>query len=239
MNVLKKLSALILALLLGFGALALAGCDDKDKDGKTTKTTTASDETTKDTTKEVNANWTIDINDTVKVDSQGLPIEYKLQFKATKNNGTAPVGDFKGSGAVDMKADFSKVAGLPESVVKVSGGVNGTFNASNVSFRVDKVYDDPNANNKDGDDIKPVPLGKMRTEDLKDTDFYGQGTIKFSGNGNLDITATGPTAQGHFDKSANGSEALPFTIKITGATATMTISKLGTFKGTVTGDPIK
>ena len=126
-----KLSALLLALLLTLGALAVTGCNENDNGGNQAKAPTTTEKS-----KEVNANWTIKVNDKHTVDSQGLPIDYTLQFTATKAGGTDPTGSYKGTAHLTVKSDLSKFKGLPQSVIKVMGSIDGQGDDKNLTFKV-------------------------------------------------------------------------------------------------------
>ncbi len=247
-----KLPAFLLALLLALGIFAIAGCNENGTDGKQAKSPATTGQS-----KEVNANWTINVNDKHTIETQGLPIDYALQFTATKAGGTDPTGSYKGTAHFTVKSDFSKLKGLPQSIIKTMGGVDGVGDAKNFTFKVVTFADARKgaANHSSGDSDAPlatlVPPSKTKTtvtlpkpteEDkaVANPDFYSYGFMDMSGMGKLNIEARaigGEHAQYSDQRSAT--DKMSFSMNIVGATVYIDIPKAGRFKGTVTGDPIK
>lgn len=253
MSVVKKLSLPVVVLILALGTISLVGCD-KNQDGNNAQAPT----TTVTSEKEVNANWTIDVNDKHTVDVQGLPIDYTLQFKATKAGGTDPTGTYKGTAHLIVKSDFSKFKGIPQSVIKVMGGVNGQGNANGFTFKVVNFADARKHASETGNSDANAPLatlvppskGKKTSATLPEPtaedkavanpDFYSYGSMKMSGMGSLNAQATGINGEhAQFATQKSASEQVNFSMNIVGATVYIDIPKAGRFKGTVTGDPIK
>ncbi|HEY3373756.1 MAG TPA: hypothetical protein VGK02_01670 [Candidatus Aquicultor sp.] len=248
----KKLSALLLALLLALSILTVVGCKEAEKGGKAAKATTTTGKS-----KEVNANWTINVNDKHTIESQGLPIDYTLKFTATKAGGTDPIGTYRGTARLTIKADFSKFKGIPQSVIKVMGGVNGEGDAKDFTFKVVNFSDAQKSNSgksSSGDTVTLatlVPPGKgskttntlpkPTAEDkaVANPDFYSFGYMDIKGRGSLNIKAKGIRGeQAQYSDQKAASDKISFSMNIVGATVYIDIPKAGRFKGTVTGDPI-
>ncbi|MHB8841453.1 MAG: hypothetical protein ACYC56_06660 [Candidatus Aquicultor sp.] len=247
-----KLSAFLLALLLILGVFAVTGCNENGKDGKQAKAPATTEKS-----KEVNANWTINVNDKHTIETQGLPIDYSLQFTATKAGGTDPTGFYKGTAHFTVKSDFSKLKGLPQSIIKTMGGVDGKGDAKNFTFKIITFADARKGAASHGSvdsDFTPatlVPPSKTKTtatlpepteEDkaVANPDFYSFGYMEMNGMGKLNIEAKaigGEHAKYSDQKSAT--DKVAFSMNIVGATVYIDIPNGGRFKGTVTGDPIK
>lgn len=225
----RKLIQFTLVLLFISGAFTALGCGSKTDVPAPDKPKPV-EESKK--SEEINANWTINVNDKITVDSKGLPIKYTLVFAATKNGGTGLTGTYKGTATLTEEADFSKLPGLPNNVIKVGGGINGKMTDSKVNFNMG--WTSP-ADNKDGELAPLVP-----SDDDPNVVFTGSGTFNFSGDASLNVQADAIGGEkGRYYDEAKGKAGLGFKIEINGATAKITIPSIGTFKGTATGEPIK
>lgn len=277
-NAMRKHAAILLALLFTCGSLSIAGCDTKENVAKQQDKQQEKAGSTTTTEKEVNANWTIEVNDKHTVDQKGLPIDYTLQLTATKAGGTDPIGAYKGTARLIVKSDVSKLKGIPQSVMKLMGNIDAVADTKNLKFNVIDFAKAREANSKNskssssGDDDALAPLvpdnkddalaplvpggDKGKTDNSKTTntlpapseedkavsnpDFYSAGTLQMSGTGKFDVKATGVQGESaHVSDQASGSDSVPFSMNIVGATVYIDIPKAGRFKGTVTGDPIK
>ena len=257
MNTTKRLLTFLLVLMLSLGAMALAGCNEKDADQKSSKATTT---TTTEAKEEINANWTIEIDDKLSVEQEGLPIDYTLAVTATKAGGTDPTGSYKGTAHMTMKADFSKFKGLPQSVVKVMGSADGAADDKNLTFKVITFKearegaakagrgsdDDPSAlaplvpEDKAGKTTNTIPEPTEEDKQVANPDFYSYGYMTMKGTGSLNMEAKGIGGEhAQYSDEKTASDRVGFSMNIVGATVYIDIPKAGRFKGTVTGDPIE
>lgn len=258
----KKLSTLVLALLLALSTLSITGCNEADKGGNTAQAPTTTEKPAEP--EEVEANWTINVADKQTIDSQGLPIDYTLKFTATKAGGTDPTGTYKGSAHLKVKADFSKVKGIPQNVIKVMGGVDGKGDAKDFTFKVTTFEDAKKAaasNSKSDPSFTPATLVPPKKDANKDDktstsntlpkpteedkavanpDFYSFGYMTMTGMGKLNIEAKAIGGeQAKYSDQKSSSDNIAFSMNIVGATVYIDIPNVGRFKGTVTGDPIQ
>lgn len=241
----KRLLVFAFILLFSFTAFTTLGCNTgpRPKPDKPDKSESA---------EPVSCNWTIHVNDTVTVKPKGLPINYTLKFVASKNGGDLPMGTYKGTATLTQKADFGKIPELAKStVIKVGGGVDGTYSDNKINLTVGWTTKDKYANIEPVPLVpEPVPLVPVKPGDIKPTPltppkddpniiYVGEGALNLSGKGNLNVRADAIGGEkARHNKSVDGKTSLSYFIKITDANVEIVIPGIGIFKGAVTGDPI-
>jgi len=216
-------------LILCVTALACmtVGCSAGDT-GKA-EAATASD-------KPVEANWRIQVDQTIPVEKDGMTVNYTLTLLADKREGIDIYGRYSGYAQVKVEMDASK---LSNEVIKMLGGFKMEASADNLEFEV--TPHDAEAFHQyfqyEPSDIV-FPLKPVR-------DYSGMALIT------LDMRGTGtvnPMAQGiqgeklGADKSAEGVEAMPMRILISDLDVLVEVPALkltSFFKGQVTGEPIE
>lgn len=231
--ILRKITGLFLVMVM-ITFLSL-GCSNKNEQPQPNPETQQS--SAKQKAKELNCKWTIAVNDTITVNNQGLPITYTLNFSANKNGGTQPIGTYTGKAALTMKSDFSKIPGMQNKYFKISGGADGQGTDNKIKLDIGWTSKNTQENPPAGED----PLAPLTPpEGDPDIIYVGDSTMNLSGLGSITLSAKGIQGENaNIGDSKKSSGAVPYSVKINGASVEITIQKAGTFKGTLTGTPLK
>jgi len=231
----KRFTALILVLMFMFAAFLVAGCENKGKSAeKPTPTTTT-------TEKLADASWIIEFDDEITENNQGLDIIYRLKLTAEKPEGANASGVYTGNAVLTVKADFSKIPELKNSPIKVSGGIDVKATDNAVTLTVDEPVTlaplvKPSGEKADDDTTLATLVPPKEDDDSskeEDAEFTASGALTLSGMGKLDILAVAPDAKGEYKDAKSDTQSLNYSLAINGDTATITIDRVGTFKGTV------
>jgi hypothetical protein len=176
------------------------------------------------------ADWTLDVNDTVNIDIEGIKIAYTLTLKAVKPGGKTDLGSYTGTAALKMKMDAS---GLSKEMVSVMGGAETELQAQNVTIEIGKYdrekYDDFGLS--DGE----APLSLM-----SEADGMALGSFTMEGSGGLDIQSIAPHTYDARKTSDTGAGELAYKINVEGGQVSVSIPLLNiseSFKGMITGIP--
>lgn len=176
------------------------------------------------------ADWTLDVNDTVNIDIEGIKIAYTLTLKAVKPGGKTDLGSYTGTAALKMKMDAS---GLSKEMVSVMGGAETDLQAQNVTIEIGKYdrekYDDFGLS--DGE----APLSLM-----SEADGMALGSFTMKGSGGLDIQSIAPYTYDARKTSDSGTGELAYKINVEGGQVSVSIPMLNipdSFKGMITGVP--
>lgn len=170
------------------------------------------------------------MDDTVKINIEGMSIVYTLTLDVIKHGGTTDIGSYSGTAFLKQKMD---AGGLSSEMVKVMGGVNTEIRSENVQIEIMK-YDRGKYDNFGLTDEK-APLSL-----LTEPDGMALGAFTMSGKGNFNASADAPNAHGQlaFDKNETGE--LNYKINVEGGQVTVLLPQLnlpGSFKGMITGVP--
>ena len=159
--------------------------------------------------------WTVKVIGTETQEDQGLKLTYDLDFFAS-GGGVGQGGHYKGHGQIVMVGKYDESLG---GIVKALGDIKATARDDNLSFT---VCDASLANLLTGNDAGN-----------EDGVLRGSGIFHGKAEGTLALSATGPTASGKVDKTANGDSPLPFTIEIAGEDAKIEVANMGIFGGKI------
>lgn len=224
----KLLTWLFMSALL----LALAGCTGSPASPEVTPTPalSAAPETPE---AELEADWTLHVNQTITVESEGLPINHTLILVAKKTGGTDIYGSYEGLAYVRTQLDASV---LSNEVIAVSGGFNLECSSDAIQFEI-LPYDADSffaaMPTDSADTITIAPLAEFNGMARLSPDMQGSGVIN-------------PLVQGIQGERAEYSDAvsdtlvMPMRIGVSNADVYVEVPslKIGQmFKGMLTGDP--
>jgi hypothetical protein len=159
--------------------------------------------------------WTIKVVGDETQEAQGWKFKYDLDLFAS-GGGVGQGGTYRGHGQVVMVGTYDKTLG---GIIKSLGDIKATARDDSLSFT---VCDAPLADLLTGNSV-----------DSEDGVLRGSGIFHGKTQGTLAISATGPTASGKVDKTANGDSPVPFTIEIAGEDVKVEIANMGIFGGKI------
>ncbi len=223
---------LLVWILLSALLLSLAGCNEPTAPAEITPTPTSSvaPETPE---AEVEANWTLYVDQTITVESEGLPVDYTLILSAKKSGGTDIYGKYEGSAYVRTQLDASV---LSNEAFAVSGGFNIECSSDSIAFEI-LPYDADSfftlMPDESADVTTLAPLAEFNGMALLSADMQGSGVI------NPQIQ--GDNVQGGYDNSQSGAVTMSMRIGVSNADVYVEVPslKIGQmFKGMMTGSPM-
>lgn len=176
------------------------------------------------------ADWTLQVDDTVKIDIEGISIIYTLSINCVKHGGTTDIGHYTGTATLKQKMDVGK---LSSELVKITGGVETELKAENV--QIDIVAYEKEKYDNFGLEEDQGPLSQLIAPDR-----MALGAFTMSGTGAFDVSAVAPNAQGQLAFDESGTNALDYKISVEGGQVTVSIPMLNAkdrFKGMITGVP--
>lgn len=177
------------------------------------------------------ADWTLQVNDTIETKIEGISIIYTFTLEAVKHGGMTDVGSYTGTASLKQKMDAS---GLSSGPVAVTGGVETDLRADNVQIDI-VAYD------REKYDDFGLRSGEVPTSLLTEVDGMALGSITMGGSGNFDVSADAPQNT-HVEKkfSKDGTGELIYKLNVEGGQVSVSIPMLnlpGSFKGMITGVP--
>jgi hypothetical protein len=158
------------------------------------------------------SDWTIKASGTETQHNQGWTFNYEFDFFAS-GGGVGQGGLYKGHASLSIEGKYKG----PVSIVKSFGKLSAIGRDQAMTFALEAPE---LASLIDGSPVDASGAG-------------GKGTMKMKGMGSLDITATGPTVKGSYNKNAKATSNVPFTIVIRGDAVQVEIPKVGIFGGLI------
>lgn len=159
------------------------------------------------------ATYAIYVNDTVKVEKDGLITEFKLVLFAT-TTGSSLLNTYSAHIRLDYGLDASQLSGLTDAPIEGMGGFNVSQHAENVIFDVVKMDSDTYANygiTAEEDEHVLFPLINGSAMALLTPNMNGTGHLGINISGEIDSNGGSITAEsGESSVSASG----PLAIKI-------------------------
>lgn len=180
----------------------------------------------------VECNWTLYVDQTIPVTTDGMTVDYTLLLVAQKTGGKDVYGTYTGACYLGVKFDASQ---MNNSVMQLLGGFNVDAYSYDLSFDVIsydiEAYSDYGL--KDGE--APIaPLVSYESMALLTPEMTGSGSLNPSIDG-----IQGEHAE--INESASGTETIPMKITINSGQVSVYIPSLQishSFKGTLTGEPL-
>lgn len=222
----KKLMVLLLMILL------LAGCNTQRQAAEPLAPLVPPTEKPASepagTEKPKEADWTLQVDDSIEMNIEGIKIKYTLTLNAIKQGGTTDVGIYTGTADLTQKMDAT---GLSKQMVQVTGGVETNLRDDNAKIEIvtfdREKYDD--FGNADGE--PPVSL-------LSEADGMALGAFMMSGKGEGTVSAFAPFISRSVALGGDGTGKMAYKINIEGGQVTVSIPMLGlpdSFHGMITG----
>lgn len=225
----KKLLAWLFTFVL---LMALAGCTESPAAPEITPVPTSSAAPVTPEA-ELEADWTLHVNQTITVESEGLPVNHTLILVAKKTGGTDIYGSYEGLAYVRTQLDASV---LSNEVLAVSGGFNIEYSSDTIQFDIlpydaDSFFAEMPTDSADV--LTIAPLAEFNGMALLAPEMQGSGVIN-------------PLVQGiqgeraEYNTSTSDVVVMPMRIGVSNAEVYVEIPSLKTgqmFQGMLTGDP--
>lgn len=223
---------LLIWLFISVSLLSLAGCSEPPAPPEITPTPTASaaPETPE---AELEANWTLQVDQTITVDSEGLPVNHTLILVAKKTGGTDIYGSYEGTAYVRTQLDASV---LSNEAFAVSGGFNIEYSSDAIAFDILPYDEDSFFAEMPDDSADVITLAPLAV-------FNGMARLsaEMQGNGAINPLIQGEHVQGGYNAAQSGVVPMSMRIGVSNADVYIEIPslKIGQmFKGMLTGDPV-
>lgn len=175
--------------------------------------------------------WTLCVDQTIPVTTDGLTVEYTLVLIAQKAGGSDVNGTYEGAAYVGCKLDISSVS---NEVIEAFGGFDMNAYASSITFDV-VPYDINEYSDYE------VPQGQIAIPPLVEYESMALISPEMTGSGILNPSLFGIQGEHmEYNYSASGTQAIPMRIAIKSGSVTVSVPsfKIGSsFEGTVLGDP--
>lgn len=176
--------------------------------------------------------WTLHVDQTIPVDTDGMTINYTLVLIAQKAGGQDVNGMYEGAAYLACQLDASN---LSNEVFNVSGGFDVHAFANNLSFEVtDYNVQDYSDYGVSGGAAALAPLVQYESMALLTPDMQGSGVL------NPSITGV-QGEHGGINESVSDSTAVPMKITVNSGQAAVDIPSFNidkSFKGSLTGIPV-
>lgn len=179
----------------------------------------------------LDCDWTIYVDQTIPVNTDGMTVEYTLVLIAQKAGGTDVNGTYEGAAYIGCKLDASS---LSNEVIQVFGGFDMNAYANSVSF--DVVPYDINTYTS-----YQVPEGSVGIPPLVEYESMALLSPEMTGGGVLNPSVFGIQGEHmEYNDTAYGTEAITMKVAIQSGKVTVTVPSFNigySFEGTVLGDP--
>jgi hypothetical protein len=224
---------ILVSLTVAFCLVLVTGCTNNgDTTGENpTKTPSPKASNLKDTP--VECDWTLKVDQTIPVTTDGMTVNYTLILEATKNGGFDVLGNYKGTASIKVSLDASN---LSNEVIQVTGGFSMKASTDNLSFEIVPYDIESYSHFGVGEGEIPVaPLVKYESMALLSPVMTGSGVLN-------------PLVQGvqgekaEVNESVTGTEAVPMRITVMSGKIRVDIPsfKIGkSFEGMLLGSPLK
>ena len=226
----KRLTTTLAAMILVCSVL-LVGCTQSPTTNPPNDTPAEPAANTQ-SDKPVECDWTLNVNQTIPVTTDGMTVNYTLVLNATKKGGIDVIGDYIGSGKILVEMDAS---GLSNEVIKAIGGFKVDASADNINIPVVAYDRDKYANyNLEKDEVPIVPLVKHQAMALISPQMIGSGI--------LNPTVTGIQGEkAEVNEEVTGNTSVPMKITINDGKVNVYIPSFKiskSFEGMLLGTPI-
>jgi hypothetical protein len=197
-----------------------------------TSASTESTSTTKSKDGPLECDWTLHVDQTIPIKTDGMTVNYSLVLVAQKKGGIDVLGDYKGSAYIEISMDASN---LSNEVIKVAGGFNVNASTNNLDFQLIpydiESYSDYGLGKGE---IPLAPLVKYETMALISPEMQGNGVLNPSVKG-----VQGEKAE--VNESMSQTMPIPMKITVIGGQVRVEIPsfKIGkSFEGMLLGTPV-